>query len=88
MLKHLEVLAVEPKSGTSKAGNAYQFLAMQGTMHHDDGRVEVFVYDFWPRKGEALPNIKPGRYVPVLETRPNNQTRKLESVIVHLKAAA
>lgn len=91
MLKALLILSAEPKSGTSSKGNAYSFLALQGVMQHEDGRQEVFVYDWWPKKGEPLPDIKPGRYLPTLEPVPNNQTRKLEARISGLqpiKAAA
>jgi hypothetical protein len=85
MLKALVILSCELKSGVAKTGNPYSFLALQGVMEHADGRQEVFVYDWWAKKGEPLPDIKPGRYLPTLEPLANNQTRKLEARISGLQ---
>lgn len=92
MLKCLNVLSVERKDGIGKlSGKPYSLLVLQGVMEYSDGRCEVFVYDWFPRRDEPLPDLKPGRYLPTVEPMPNNQSRKLEARIVSfqpLKVAA
>ena len=86
MLKALNVLSVKHEQRTSqKTGKPFEFLALQGIMEFSDGTQEVFVYDWFAKRGEPLPELKPGRYLPVLEPVPNNMSRKLEARIVSLE---
>lgn len=86
MLKHVSVLTADRQSRiSSKTGKPFEFIALQGVMVYDDGRQEVFVYDFFAARGEPLPTITPGKFLPVLEPKPNNMTRKLEANIVALR---
>lgn len=92
MLKSLNILSVVHEKKTSKSGNPFEFLALQGVMEFSDGRQEVFVYDWFAKRGEPLPELKPGRYLPTLEPVANNMTRKFEARVVafqpvNLKAA-
>ena len=86
---HVELLTATKREGQSKTtGRPWQLLELQGILHSDDGSQHVFVYDFWPPRGEALPDLKPGRYDVVTEIRPDNKTRKLMAEITRLVPAA
>lgn len=88
MLKHVDLLSAKPVHGVGKQSNKpYEYLSLQGVLVYEDGSSEVFTYDFWPRKGEPLPDWKPGQYLPILEPRANWQSRKLEAHIVDMRPA-
>ena len=66
----------------SKAGNAYRAADVQGLLHTDDGKQEVFAVMLMAPYGEQGTNLPPGEYTPVHRFRVDYRDRKLTSEIV------
>ena len=82
---HIQLLVAQRHDKVSaKTGKPYSFVELQGIIHQDDGRQDVFVYDYFGKRDEALPDLKPGRYDVVTELQPDYKTRKLEARITKL----
>ena len=66
----------------SKAGNSYRAADVQGLLHTDDGKQEVFAMLLMAPFGEQGRNLPPGEYTPEQRLRVDYRDRKLTVEIV------
>jgi hypothetical protein len=66
----------------SKAGNSYRAADVQGLLHTDDGKQEVFAFMLMAPFGEQGTNLPPGEYTPVQRLRVDYRDRKLGVEVV------
>ena len=62
---------------TSKASNKYRAADVQGLLHTDDGKQEVFAFMLMAPYGERGTDLPAGEYTPIQRLRVDYRDRKL-----------
>jgi hypothetical protein len=86
MCKSIQLLtdAKAQTKRSDKTGRDYSYTELQGLIHYEDGRAEVFVSRMFPERGEKARDFAAGHYMPVMQLRPDMQSRDLKANIVSL----